>query len=265
MRSPRCFALARYLAAAALALLCAAPLAAYTVWLKDGSSLISRGKVEIKNGKAIIILTNGTQTFIDAAKIDMAKTEASNRGVDYGITDLGNTRVVPGEEPVAAPNRSLSDLVATHSPSSRALPTSKRAREVAAAGPSARSKAGTIDLDSLPRGPFAHPEVATDLQEFFRAQGVDQVQLSAGSQPDRLLVELTTASEGSVFQGVTASANALLRARDRFPQTVAALELLMKAPSREKAGQFLLTPESAADLVARKIEVPAYFVANVQF
>jgi hypothetical protein len=250
-------------AAAVLVLLCAIPAAAYTVWLKDGSSIAARDKYEIKGGKAIITLTNGTQSFIDAAKIDVARTEAANKGKDYGVTDLGNTRVVPGTEQAPPKPKSLSDLIATHKLSERELPGARRER--AAPGQAVRSKAGNLDLLSLPPAPFANTEVSADLLQFFHALATDDVQLLAGSQPNRVLVLITASSEGAVFQGLNASANALLHARERFPQQVQAFELLMVTPAREKAGQFLLTPEVAADLVAKRIAAPVFFVANVQF
>jgi hypothetical protein len=254
----------RRAAVAVLLVLCAGPLAAYTIWLKDGTSIIARGKYEVKNGKALITLLNGEHTFLDAAQIDTARTEAANRGKDYNTTDLGNTRVVPGEEPPPPPKNSLSDLVGSHRPSSRSLPNARRANE-AAPGQQVRSKGGYLDLASLQHVPYARTEVTTDLQQFFRSQGVDEVEIWNGSQPDRVLIEVTTGSEASVFQSLTAGANALLRVRDRFPQAVEALEMVMKTPTRERAGQFVLTPDAATALVAKKIDPPAFFVANVQF
>lgn len=256
--------LAPRLLLAVLLLLCALPLAAYTIWLKDGTSILARGKYEVKNGKAIIILSNGEQSSLDAAQIDVARTDAANRGKDYGTTDLGETHVVPGKEPPPPPNRSLADLIASHPPSSRQLPVARRASE-GAAGQAVRSKAGYLDLSTLQRVPFPRAEVTADLQQFLRAQGVEEVEIWNGSQPDRLLLEATTGSEGSVFQCLTAGATALLRVRERFPQAVAAFELVMKTPARERAGQFVLTPEAAAALVAKKIDPPAFFMANVQF
>ena len=251
-------------AAAVLLVLCAGPLAAYTIWLKDGTTIIARGKYEVKNGKAIITLQNGEQSFIDAAQIDAARTEAANKGRDYNATDLGTTRVVPGQELPPQPNRSLSDLVAAHRPSTRSLPTSKRTAETTP-GQQPRSKSGYLDLAGLQHVPYARTEVAADVLQFFRSQGIDGVEIWNGSQPDRMLIEVTTGSEASVFQGLTAGANALLRVRDRFPQAVASFEVVMKTPTRERAGQFVLTPDAATALVARKIEPPAFFVANVQF
>lgn len=248
----------------ALAVLAGAlPLAAYTIWLKDGSTVVSRGKYEVKGAKAIITLPNGTQTFIDLAAIDVAKTEASNKGTDFGVTDLGNTRVVPGKEAPPARNGSLGDLVAAHSPSSRSLPVAHRATPASPAQ-AARSRSGTVDLAALQLTPYPQQEVRTDLQQFFHGQGIDDVQLLAGTQPNRVLLVFNAASEGSVFQGIAASGGALVRAHDRFPQ-VAAFELLFLSPTREKGGQFLLTPEAAAELVAKKIDTATYFVQNVQF
>ncbi|HVR07594.1 MAG TPA: hypothetical protein VMW75_06055 [Thermoanaerobaculia bacterium] len=264
MLPPRVSAPLRRAAAALLLVLCAGPLAAYTIWLKDGTSIIARGKYEVKNGKAIITLQNGEQSFLDASQIDAARTEAANRGKDYNTTELGNTRVVPGQDTPPPPDRSLSDLVQSHRPSTRQLPTAKRASE-AAPGQQVRSKAGYLDLERLQHVPYARSEITADLQQFFRSQGLDEIEIWNGSQPDRVLIEVTTASEASVFQGLTAGANALLRERDRFPQAVAAFEMVLKTPARERAGQFVLTPETATALVAKKIEPPAFFVANVQF
>ncbi len=250
--------------AVVVALLAGAPLAAYTIWLKDGSTIISRGKYEVKGAKAIITLNNGTQTFIDLASIDVAKTDAGNHGTDFNVTDLGTTHDVPGQTAPPAKQKTLGDLVATHKPSARELPSARRATG-AAPGQAARSQAGNLDLATLPQTPFAQPEVRADLQQFFHGQGIDDVQLLAGTQPNRLLVLFNASSEGSVFQGLGASGNALLHAHDRFPLQVAAFELLFLSPTREKGGQFLLTPESAAELVSKKLDPATYFVSNVQF
>lgn len=251
-------------ALAVLAVLASGPLAAYTIWLKDGTSIAARDKYEVKNGKAIITLVNGEQSFIDLAQIDVARTGSANQSKDFNATDMGNTRVVPGQEAPPPPNRSLHDLISTHRPSDRQLPTARRPGDVVP-GQTARSKAGYLDLATLPRNAYARTEVTTDLIEFFRSQGLAEVELWNGSQSDRVLVEITTASEASVFQTLSAGANALLRVRERFPQAVTAFEILMKTPARERAGQFVLTAEAATALVAKKIDPPAFFVANVQF
>jgi hypothetical protein len=255
---------ARFAFPTLLMLVVCGPLAAYTVWLKDGSSISARGKYQVQGVNAIIVLPNGTQTYIKAALIDVAKSDSANKGTDYGATDLGDTHVMPGEAPPPPVNKSLTDIAGARAPSTRVLPNAKRRRDEAT-GQVVKSKAGYLDLDSLPRTPYARQEIAEDLRQFLHAQGLDEVELFAGSQVDRVFVLLVTSSEGVVFRSVSASANALLHLREKFPGKVGSLELLMKTPTHEKAGQFVLTPDVATDLVAKKIDVPAYFVANVQF
>ena len=61
----------------------AIPAGAYTIYLKDGSRLIAREKHRLEDGKVIIVLQNGTRTFIEASEIDITRTEQANLG-DYG-------------------------------------------------------------------------------------------------------------------------------------------------------------------------------------
>jgi len=62
----------------------------YTVVLKDGSTIIAKEKYRIEGSRAIITLLNGTQTFVRADQIDIAKTDAANRG------SYGSAVVIPG-------------------------------------------------------------------------------------------------------------------------------------------------------------------------
>jgi hypothetical protein len=250
---------------AVLALLAASPLAAYTVYLKDGSTVMAKEKYRIENGKAIITLLNGTQSFIDARSIDVRRTEEANK------TDYGNGAVVLNQPNPAAPaplpprKTTISDLIASR-PDVRRAPEVRRdtAREAAAAGRVGKTRAGFVDFAGLGRKPYTNVDVASDLQQFFRGQGVEEVEIYAGTQADRPLLEITTNSEASVFRALTTAANALLHLREN-QKKVGALELLLTTPERGRAGQFVLTPEMAADLVAQKVEVAAFFVHNVQF
>jgi hypothetical protein len=94
---------------------------------------------------------------------------------------------------------------------------------------------------------------------------VEGVEIYQGTQSGRPLAEITTSSEGSVFKALSVGANAVLHIRDRFPQTVSGLELVMVTPARERAGQFVLTPEMAEDLVAKRVNLVAFYLENVQF
>jgi hypothetical protein len=255
------------LALTLLALLAAPAFAAsgYIVYLKDGSSVAAKEKYKLQNGRAIITLLNGTQTFVAAAQIDVARTDQANRD------GYGSAVVLPGSAqeitPLPAPprDRTLADLIKTREAVPRELPGSRRDKDAPTAGRLLKTRAGFNDLTTLPRKAYAHADITTELQQFFRGQGIDEVEIFEGTQGDRPLLEITTNSEGSVFKALGTAANALLHLRDTYPGKVAAFELLMAMPSRERAGQFVLTPEEAAELAAKKVDLANFFVHNVQF
>lgn len=254
-------------AAALLLLLVASPALAYTIYLKDGQKIVAKKKYEVVDGKAIITLVNGTRSFIDAAEIDVRRTEQANR------TDYGDTAVVlEGAREVPTPGRqtaeqkkTLKDLIASREAGPRDLPVARRETREAAGAAGGRTLAGYQDFATRTRKPFTDAAVAAELQGFFRSQGIEDAQIYQGTADDRPFVELTTNSEGSVFKALAVAANALVQVRDRNAGRVAALELLMTTPSRERAGQFVLTPELAADLLAKRLEISQFYVENVQF
>jgi len=259
----------RWLAPVALAFLLASPLAAYTIYLKSGQTIQAKGKYRIDKDKAYITLSNGQQTFIKASEIDIARTDAENKS-DYGGNAVILDQGAPGKNQVAPPpppKKNLSDMIAGRE-ASRELP-GRRDKPVAPTSSdtkqATKTRAGFSDLTTLGRRPFAQADVLAELQQFFHGQGVDDVEIFAGTQGDRPLIEVTTSSEGAVFRGLTIGANALLHIRDRFPNKIGALELLLVTPTKERAGQFVLTPDLASDLVAKKVEPQAFFVEHVQF
>lgn len=252
-------ALALFLAAAVLAA------SGYVVVLKGGKTIAAREKYRVANGRAIITLPNGTQTFVPADQIDVAKTEEVNRA------GYGTAVILPGAPQELNPSatqppkeKTLKDLITSREAVPHEAPVNRR-EKTEASGKLLKTKAGYSDLATLPRRPFASAEVTAELQRFFRSQGIEEVQIYQGTQGDRPLLEITAASEGSVFKALTTTANALLRVRDVHPGRVAGFELLLTTPARERAGQFLLTPEMATDLVSKKVEVTSFFVRNVQF
>ena len=46
---------------------------------------------------------------------------------------------------------------------------------------------------------------------------------------------------------------------------VGAFELSLSSANRERAGQFVLTPDLAATLAEKRVETGAFYVQNVQF
>jgi hypothetical protein len=257
------------------ALVVASPLLAYTLYLKDGRTVACKGKYQIVNGKAIVVLQNGTQASLNPAEIDVRKSDEMNKR-DYGsaeVLDLGNTSPTGVPQPR---EKSLADLISSKEAGPRNMPGARRdpARNSPAGtatdtsmGPApkaSKSRSGYPDLMTLPRNPYPQAEVSSELRQFFLGQKTEEVAVYTGSQAGRPLVEVTTGSEGAVFRALAVGANALLHVRGRFPQ-VSEIELVMVTPERDRAGQFVLTPEMATDLVAKRVDLISFYVANVQF
>jgi len=242
--------------ATVLALLLVAPLAAYTIYFKDGRTLNVKGKPRIANGRALVTLLNGTAASLDPAQIDDRKTEEMNKR-DLGaavILDQGTSRVQPGATPTPEPQRHLSDIAAREV-GPRDQPVTRRP-EAAAAGRAA----------ALPssRSPYGDAAIASELSQFFLGQKAEGVEIFQGSQ-GRPLAQVTTSSESSVFRALITGANALLQVRGHHPQKVNGLELVMVTPAGERAGQFTLMPDMAEDLVAKRVGLVSFFLNNVQF
>ena len=248
----------------AAALILAAPLsAAYMVILKDGSQIEAREKYKIVNGRAVITLKNGTQTFVAANKIDVAKTEAYNKEYSGQMVLPGDPQALVPVETPASRERVLVDLA---SRSAASPPTNRRpTAPEAASSRGVKTPGGFIDLGSVPRRDFTHLEISSEIVQFFRSQGVEDLAIYAGTKPDRPLIEIVAGSEGSVFKALAVAANALLHVRDRFGGKVGAFELLLATPARERAGQFVLDQQMATDLVAKTVDLTTFYVSHVQF
>lgn len=244
----------------------AAPVAAtYVVILRDGSTVVAKEKYRVQGDRALITLQNGTQTFIETSQIDQRRTEEANRA------NLGDAVVIPGAPRKitsggqAPKERKLSDLIVNREAAPRDLPDARRERPSATPGPMGRTRAGYLDLATASRKPYSYMEVATDLQRFFFGQGLEEVQFYEGTQASRPMVEITTASEASVFRALTITAAALRSIQELHPGRVEAFEILMTTPERERAGQFVLTPAMAEELVAKRSDATSFFLRHVQF
>lgn len=246
-----------------LALALAAPLSAYTVYLKDGRTIQTKDKPRIVNGRALVVLLNGTEAAFDAREIDAKRTEEMNK------KNLGAAEIIDGgpsgnpPAPAAQPQSPsrLTDLAA-RGVGPRDAPARRGSSSPTAAG---RTAAGFPDFLTTPRNPYPDAAVSSELRNFFLGQKVEGVAIYQGTQSGRPLAEITTSSEGSVFKALSVGANAVLHIRDRFPQAVSGLELVMVTPARERAGQFILTPDMAEDLVAKRVNLVAFYLDNVQF
>ena len=248
----------RNLILALLLLLVAAPLAAYTIYLKDGSRLIAREKYTLDGDRALIVLQNGTQTFLAASEIDVPRTDAANRN-NYGtamvLQDGQFTETAP--PPDSGRQESLTDLAGRTS----TQPRPQAVRPV----PTRPTSGDYMDLLSSQRQPFRNLDLAGEIQQVFLAQGVAGMQLAQGTAADRVLLEITTDSEASVFRALEVAADALLHVRTRTAAPVAAFEIVLVTSNRSRGGQFLLTPGQASQIADGEVELPAFYVQNVQY
>ena len=107
--------------------------------------------------------------------------------------------------------------------------------------------------------------IASEVQRLFRAQGVEQILIYQGSQPRYLMLDIVTNSEAAVFRTLEVAASCLQHIRSQHPEEIGGFELVLGTAEREPAGQFLITPEAAAELAEKRIETSAFFVDRVRF
>lgn len=248
-------------------LLLAMPLAAYTVYLKDGSKIIIKEKYRVQGGNAILTLPNGTQSSIPLNSIDVVKTDQAN-AADYGtalVIEGGETRPLkPGEKSTAPRQKRLADLITERGVATRELPTARRpsgAEEALAAA----TAAGWPDLMNLDRKSHPDRELAAQLEALFYGAGLPGAHVYEGTTGSRAFVELSAATETEVLRALEVGADLLLKAQQSFPGRVGSFELLMVSPAKERGGQFLLSPEQAAAIVGKKVDLVAFFLSNVQY
>ncbi|MEO8504497.1 MAG: hypothetical protein ABI609_11415 [Acidobacteriota bacterium] len=251
--------------ALAVAVLSARSADAYTIYLKDGSRLVAAEKYKIKGDKALITLQNGTVTTIKASEIDVARSDQANTG-NYGtavVLEGSKVADTPAPPPAAAPG--LSDLIASRAVGPRDLPEVKRAAPPQAVEVAAGKTAGGFaDFTTLPHNPLAL-EVSSEIQKSFFEHGLREISIWRGTKPDRALVEVSVTSEATAFKALAVAAKVLDEFRTKHPGTISGIELSLTSSQNGRAGQFLMTPEQAADLLANKVEITAYYVDNLQF
>src|SRR3954447_20514082 len=135
----RCSRVSRPALLVLLALVAAASLllaaTAYTIVLKDGSTLVAKEKYTVQNGRAIITLLNGTQTFVAADQIDVKRTEQMNRlGVGNGVVIPGSPQDVGTVPAQPRKDETLADLIHKRGAGTREVPGNKRQKDEPAAG-----------------------------------------------------------------------------------------------------------------------------------
>lgn len=255
-------------ALALLVLLAATPAAAYTIYLKDGARIVAREQYKVIDQTAYIVLPNGTTTFIDADEIDVPRTEEANQR-QLGsalVLEGGQVRELTAEDAQRVERRrTLADLISDRGSAPEPLPEARREVTTHAAEDLIHTPGGWPDLDALPPRPLSDLGLAAEIKAMFVAQGLELVEVHQGTAPRRPLLRVTAGSEASVFRAVAVSCAALMRLREARPDQVEALELVMTTPDRERAGQFVVTPETAAQLMTKEVDIATFFLAHVQF
>jgi hypothetical protein len=245
-----------------LALCLATPVAAYTIYLKDGSRILAREKYTIDGDRAIITLESGTQTFLNHDEIDVQHTEEANKLFSGNALILEDGRFVErSETEVTIPKReTLGDLIDRGGVSVRG--TSRETPNPVDHGIAATT---TTSVERTPRQPLSNIELTTALKEAFTERGLDSVSIFQGTKRRRPLVEITTDSEASVFRSLEVAADVLLTVRQQHADECDLMELLLTTGGRERAGEFALTAEMAESIHSKDIEIAAFFVEHVRF
>lgn len=253
---------ARLAAAVAIlvALAGAAPVWSYTVYLKDGSKLVTTEKYRVKGEKAILKLEGGAETQLPLTEIDVARTEQANQN-NLGTAVLIEGGQVKDLDRSTAPlpkKATLQDLIKSRgdAPVAEAAPVRRTPRSDAGSAP--RADPGT-------RTPLRNVEVAESIRRFLFGRGVTSVEVLQGASSARPQLVFSTATEGQVFKALTSSANALLHVRDQHPGSIEAFDVVCNAPAGGSAGRFLLTPPQAQELVAGRVDLPTFYVKYVIF
>ena len=235
------------LSTAALLLLATAA-DAYTVFLKDGGSIVAARPYEIEGEYALIETPSGATTRVPLEQVDVARTR------EYNQRDYGNALVIEGRsgpDLESADPRTLDELLQQRR---LAPPEEEAGRRLP------KTSAGYVDLTALRRQPL-DAGVADGLRSALRAEGLSEFGLHRGSSDARVLVELITNDQDAVFEGLVA----LSRAFERLGPGVEVLEVLMITNRRARAGQFAIDAENAPLLAQRRVSPADFFVTYVQF
>lgn len=240
----------------------ATPVAAYTIYLKDGSRILAREKYTIDGDKAIIILESGTQTFLAYDEIDVQRTEQANKSFSGNALVFEDGRFVERSETEAprTERETLANLIDRGDVTVRG--TSREIRDPVGLRTAA---AMVTSVEQIERQPMLNTELATALEEAFIERGLDGVAIFQGTERGRPLVEVTADSEASVFRSLEVAADVLLTVREQHADELELMELLMTTANRERAGEFALTADMAESIRSQEVEIASFFIQHVRF
>jgi hypothetical protein len=229
---PRLSPIALLALSALLALFSAGRATAYTVHLKDGSSIVVKKKYVVQGDKAILVLPSGTESALPLAEIDVAKTDAANQD-DLGtaiVIENGKATSLAQSTPPPAGKQTLRDLL-----QQRAAAQGGAEAGGSPSTPPGRGRADRPPTSPAGQAPLRDEPLSTEIRTFIFGRGITslEVQQGASSRKPRLVFE--TSSETQVFRALQASAGALIAVREKFPGQVEAFEVICDGPAGGRA------------------------------
>jgi hypothetical protein len=243
-----------------LLLTAAASTRAVVIFFKDGSKEIIADSYRIAGDRLIATLQSGQETAIPLAAVDLERTESTGR-VAKGSAILLDRPRMPGEDAAPPRERTLMDVMRDRAVAAPSAPAAQNANPNR---PPQLTPAGNLDFFAVPRHrvePAARAEAITSLA---RRRGLTDAEVFQGTRPNRVMIDIVTASRGEVFGALETCAGILIELRSTTPD-VEALELVMATATRSRAGQFVLTPEQAEELRSGAVTPEQHFVAHVLF
>lgn len=237
---------------------------AYKIVLRDGTEIEAEGKYEVDGDRALFVLPNGSTSTIALAEIDVQKTEEANRrnlGDAVVINRDGTTtsydpNASVREQPVDSLRELLKRRAALDRDTEERSPADRPLRKTAAGYP---------DFASIQRRPPRDADAGEQLANALQRAGLGSFNLYQGSTDGRLLLELTSNSQGDVFRQLSAIGAGLFEYYSTPGQPVETVEVLMRTGSQSRAGQFEFDQDDARLLVRGGVTPREFFVANVMF
>jgi hypothetical protein len=225
----------------------------------------------VRKGNAYFTYPNGNQGFLKMELIDVEKTKLRNESDIGGAAVIQEAEIVERTEAPAPRKRTLGDMIRQRN-QTPPVPETAPPVETPAVTPSAdaspveppKTSAGYPDLSEIEQILLRDLDLSAEILTTFRSQNVD-VRIYQGTRETHPLVAVTASSEGAVLRAVAVAASALGQVRERSGNRVEALELLISTSTGQRAGQFVITPELADDLLSGRIEPTEFYVQNVQF
>ena len=246
------------LIALALFLLVASASQAVVIYFKDGSKEVVADSYRIEGNRMIAVLQSGQETAIRLDAVDLEKTEAMAKVAKGSAVVIDHQ--TPEETAEALEKaRTVADLMREKSTLPTAIPLAERTSRTLRYTP-----AGNVDFLGSPRRELTPPARAELIESLLQRHGLGEAAAFQGTQANRVLIDVVTATKGEVFAALESCARMLVDLKAQWPE-VRGLELAMSTGTRSRAGQFVLTPEHAEALKSGGTTVADYFVSNVLF